>query len=126
MRKVISSVGLLGALTAAEGLNRMSALVHAFSGKDGPIYSVIVCVSLVAAGVLLVSLFSRVAGWVKMLTLVGVIGGATMLLAAPSVGAIQQAAVGLVGAAVGILAVSTKRIVSPGIASTGSNAQKGD
>jgi len=80
-------------------------LVNAFNGRDGPIYSAILAICVVAAGVLLVSLFARVTLWVKIPTLLSLIGGATIMLAAPNFGANQQALLGLIVAVVGVLAI---------------------
>ena len=38
IRKLVLIVGILGALTAAEGLNRFGGLVAAIGGADGPFY----------------------------------------------------------------------------------------
>ncbi len=110
MRKLISIVGLLSALIATEGLNRVATLVNVFNGKDGPIYSFILFVSIFAAGVLLVSLFARVARWVKVSTFIALLGGTAVLLGAPSFGVVMQSMGGLAVAAIGVLAINTRKV----------------
>jgi hypothetical protein len=107
MRKLLAVFGLLGALFAAEGLNRVASLVNAFNGADGPIYSALMVVSIVAAGALLVSLFARVSGWVKWPLFLALAAGSAAMLAAPSFGANMQALVGLGLSALGVLAINS-------------------
>ena len=50
LRKIILIVGILGALAAAEGLNRFGGLVSVFGGADAPFYMVMLVVSVIGAG----------------------------------------------------------------------------
>ena len=110
IRKLFGLMGLIGALLACEGLNRMSALVGAFKGGDAPFYSGMLIVGVVAAGVLLISLFQRVVGWIKWLMVLATLGSAVTLGAAPALPVIQQIIAGLIFATLGLLFVSTNRI----------------
>ncbi len=113
MRKFLGFIGLIGALFAAEGLNRLSTFVGAFRGADAPFYTGMLLISVVAAGVLLVSLFQRVVGWLKWLTALALIGSAVLMGSAPSLPVTEQVLGGIVVALVGVFAVSTaKKVVA--------------
>jgi hypothetical protein len=108
MRRLLGLVGLLGALLACEGLNRMSTFVGAFKGADAPFYSTMLLASVVAAGVLLVSLFQRIAGWIKWLTFLSVLGAAALLSNAPAFPVVMQSLSGFAATLLGLLFVSSK------------------
>ena len=59
INKIILFFGMLGALAAAEGLNRFGSLVSAFGGADAPIYQFMLIIAMVGAGVLLLGLFNK-------------------------------------------------------------------
>lgn len=113
MRKFLGLIGLVGALFAAEGLNRLSTFVGAFRGADAPFYTGMLLASVVAAGVLLVSLFQRVAAWLKWLTALALIGSAVLMGSAPSLPVTEQVLGGIIAALLGTLAVSTAKKAVP-------------
>ena len=59
LKKIVIVIGVLGALAAAEGLNRFGGLVSAFGGGDAPIYMGMLIISVISAGVLLISIFNK-------------------------------------------------------------------
>ena len=52
-------VGILGALAAAEGLNRFGSFVSAFDGADASFYMAMLVISVIGAGVLQFGLFHK-------------------------------------------------------------------
>ena len=110
MRKLIVVVGLVGALLAAEGLTRLSSLAGAFSGGDAPFYIAMLIISVVAAGVLLVSLFRPIAGWVKGLSLFGLICSAGLMVLVQNFPVSQQV---LIGVVLALVTLATPRLKRP-------------
>ena len=60
IRKLILTVGILGALAAAEGLNRFGGLVSAFGGVGAPFYIGMLIVSVLGAAVFLLVLIREI------------------------------------------------------------------
>lgn len=108
-KTVLMGLGLLGALLAAEGLNRLSGFVGAMGGADAGFYSVVLLVAVLDLGVLGAALLKRTwkrLKWVAFgLTVVGVL----ILLPAPGLPVVMQALFGLVLAAIGLAAVPGTR-----------------
>lgn len=109
MRKLVLIIGILGALAAAEGLNRFGSLVSAFKGGDAPIYSGMLGISVFGTGVLLLAVFNVERQWIKWLTFVMLIGSAGLMLAAPSFPVNIQIIAGLVISAAAILFIRKKK-----------------
>ena len=99
-RKLVLIVGTLGALAAAEGLNRFGGLVAAFGGGDAPIYMGILVVSVIGAGVLLLGVVGKSNRAVKWLTFVAFIGCIALMANAPAFPVNVQIIFGLIVAAV--------------------------
>ena len=116
MRKLIVIIGLLAALTAAEGLNRLSTLVGAFQGTDAPIYQAMLIVSVIAAGTLLVSIFHPVPRWLKAVLVLALFASAGLMCLAPNLPVTQQILGGLAVAFIGAIAISTPKKAAPTIA----------
>lgn len=107
VRKMLLMAGAVGALIAAEGLNRFASLVRAFGGKDEPFYMVFLVISVIAVGVLSLALFgkaNRVVKWVLAIGLGAVV--ILLLLQAPAFPVIGQVLIGLAIATVGTLSIS--------------------
>ena len=91
--------GILGSLTAAEGLNRLGSLAAAFDSAGAPFYMVMLMVSVLGAGVLLLALAgksSRVIKWIMVVLFAGCI---VLMLSAPSFPVNVQIFIGLLVAA---------------------------
>ena len=106
LKKIVLVIGILGALAAAEGLNRFGGLVSAFGGADAPIYMGMLIISVISAGVLLMSIFNKSNSIVKWLTFVLLLGSTGLMMAAPSFPVNIQIVVGLIAAAVACLFIS--------------------
>lgn len=98
-RKLILLCGILGALAAAEGLNRFGSLVSAFDGTDAPFYMAMLVISVLGAGVLLLALVGKVGRMVKWVTVALFAGCIALMLNAPSFPVNVQIVVGLLAAA---------------------------
>ena len=108
--------GILGALAAAEGLNRFGSLVSAFNGADSPFYIMMLIISVIGAGVLLLGLFkksNRIVKWIMFVLLLGCIG---LMLNAPNLPVNIQIFVGLIlaGGATVLIPISRKNKESGG------------
>ena len=99
LRKIILIVGILGALAAAEGLNRFGGLVSVFGGADAPFYMVMLVVSVIGAGVLLLGLVGKSNRIVKWVTFVVFIGCILLMANAPGFPVSVQIIFGLIVAA---------------------------
>jgi uncharacterized membrane protein YeaQ/YmgE (transglycosylase-associated protein family) len=84
IRKLILTVGILGALAAAEGLNRFGGLVSAFGGADAPFYIGMLIVSVLGAAVLLLALVGKSSRAVKWITFVVFAACFVLMLNAPA------------------------------------------
>ena len=100
LKKTILIIGILGALAAAEGLNRFGGLVSAFGGGDAPIYMGMLIISVISAGVLLMSIFNKSNRIVKWLTFVLLLGNTGLMMSAPLFPVNVQILVGLIAAAI--------------------------
>jgi uncharacterized membrane protein YeaQ/YmgE (transglycosylase-associated protein family) len=101
-------VGILGALAAAEGLNRFGSFVSAFDGADSPFYMAMLVISVIGAGVLLLGLFNKsnkIVKWVMFVLLFGCIG---LMFNAPNLPVNMQIIIGLVVATVATIFIRTK------------------
>lgn len=103
MKKIILIVGILGSLTAAEGLNRYGILISAFDGGDAPFYTGMLFISVLSAGVLLMSIFNKSNSVVKWITFVLLLGSSGLMMAAPAFPVNQQITLGLVVATIACL-----------------------
>ena len=99
IRKLILIVGILGALAAAEGLNRFGGLVSAMGGGDAPFYMVMLIVSVVGAGVLLLGLVGKSNRPVKWITFSVLVGCIALMANAPAFPVNMQIIIGLIVAA---------------------------
>jgi hypothetical protein len=106
LKKIVIVIGVLGALAAAEGLNRFGGLVSAFGGGDAPIYMGMLIISVISAGVLLMSIFNKSNSIVKWLTFVLLLGSTGLMMAAPAFPVNVQIVVGLIAAAFACLFIS--------------------
>ena len=103
---------MLGALTAAEGLNRFGSVVAAFGGADAPIYQFILILSVVSAGTLLLGLFNKshkITKWIMFVVLLGCNG---LMFAAPSFPVNIQIIAGLMVATVATVFIRKKEITT--------------
>ena len=98
-RKLIMIIGMLGALAAAEGLNRFGSLVSAFDGADAPFYMGMLVVSVIGAGVLLLGLVGKSNRAVKWITFFAFIGCIGLMMNAPGLPVNMQVILGLIVAA---------------------------
>ena len=108
VNRVLLVVGILGALAAAEGLNRVSSFVSAFDGADSPFYMGMLVISVIGAGVLLLGLFNKSNKIIKWVTVVLFLGSAGLMLNAPNLPVNMQIIIGLVAAAVATILIRTK------------------
>ena len=109
IRKLILIVGILGALTAAEGLNRFGGLVSAFGGADAPFYMVMLIFSVLGAGILLLALVGKSNRAAKWITFAVFVGSIALMANAPGFPVSVQIIFGLIvatGATVFIRAAS--------------------
>ena len=83
-RRILLVAGILGALAAAEGLNRFGTLVSSFGGADAPFYIAMLIYSVFGAGVLLLGLFNKSHSIVKWITFIGFVGCLGLMMFAPS------------------------------------------
>ena len=79
IKKIVLFIGMLGALAAAEGLNRFGGLISAFGGGDAPFYMGMLVISVISAGVLLMSIFNKSNNVVKWITFVLLLGSAGLM-----------------------------------------------
>ena len=84
IRKLILTVGILGALAAAEGLNRFGGLVSAFGGADVPFCMRMLIVSMLSAAVLMLALIGKSSRAVKRTTIVVFAACFVLMLNAPA------------------------------------------
>ena len=108
INKIILFFGILGALAAAEGLNRFGSLVSTFGGADAPIYQFILIISMIGAGGWLLGLFNqshKIAKWLMLVVILGCIG---LMFAAPPFPVNIQIIVGLLVTAVSMVFIRTK------------------
>ena len=101
-------MGILGALAAAEGLNRFGSFVSAFDGADSPFYMAMLVISVIGAGVLLLGLFNKSNKIVKWVMVVLFLGSAGLMLNAPNLPVNMQIIIGLLIAAVATAFMKTK------------------
>lgn len=101
-------MGILGALAAAEGLNRFGSFVSAFDGADSPFYMAMLVISVIGAGVLLLGLFNKSNKIVKWVMVVLFLGSAGLMLNAPNLPVNMQIIIGLLIAAVATALMKTK------------------
>ena len=99
IRKLILVAGILGALAAAEGLNRFGGLVSAFGGADAPFYMAMLVASVIGAGVLLLALVGKSSRAVKWITFAVFVGSITLMANAPGFPVSVQIIFGLIVAA---------------------------
>ena len=101
-------VGILGALAAAEGLNRFGSFVSAFDGADSPFYMAMLVISVIGAGVLLLGLFNKSSKIVKWLIVVLLLGCTGLMFNAPNLPVNIQIIFGLVITAIATIFIGTK------------------
>ena len=106
IKKIVLVVGILGALAAAEGLNRFGGLISAFGGADAPFYMGMLVISILSAGVLLMGIFNKSNNIVKWITFVLLLGSAGLMTQARAFPVNQQIMLGLIVAAIACLFVS--------------------
>ena len=106
IKKIVLVIGIFGALAAAEGLNRFGGLISAFGGADAPFYMGMFVISILSAGVLLMSMFNKSNNIVKWATFVLLLGSAGLMTQAKAFPVTQQIMLGLVVAAVACLFIS--------------------
>lgn len=98
IRKLILIVGILGALAAAEGLNRFGGFVAAFDGADAPFYMGILAVSVIGPGVLLLGLVGKSNRAVKWITFAVLLACVGLMMNAPAFPVNEQIIFGLIAA----------------------------
>ena len=108
-------VGILGALAAAEGLNRFGSFVSAFDGADASFYMGMLVISVIGAGVLLLGLFNKSNKIVKWVMVVLFLGSAGLMLNAPNLPVNMQIIIGLLIAAMATVFIrKNKKTKEPG------------
>jgi len=112
MKKVVLILGIIGALIAAEGLNRIGSFVSAFGGEDSPFYLFSLIVAVFASGVLLLALFNKTNSIIKWITLVLLLGCCGMMMNAPGLPVMGQIIMGLIMAIIACLFISKIKEVS--------------
>jgi len=127
INKVILILGILGALYAAEGLNRIVGLVTAFGSVGAPIPLFILIMSLVSAGILLLGLFNKshkITKWIMFVVLLGCNG---LMFVGPSFPVHIQVIVGLMVTTVSTAFIRTKyeTLSDPDKSSSGLSPLKG-
>lgn len=96
MKKIVLILGIIGALLAAEGLNRIGSFVSAFGGEDSPFYQGALIISVLAAGMFLLALFNKsnsIIKWIVFSLLICCLG---LMLNAPGFPVMNQIIGGLV------------------------------
>ena len=106
--KIVLVLGILGAVAAAEGLNRFGGFVSALGGEDTPYYMGMLVVAAVGAVVLLAGLFSKSHFILKWVMFILLIGSAGLMLNVPAFPVNQQIIIGLVIAAIATAFIGTK------------------
>ena len=106
IKKIVMIIGILGALAAAEGLNRFGSLISAFGGGDAPFYMGMLVISIISAGVLLMGIFNKSNNIVKWITFVLLLGSAGLMTQAKAFPVNQQILLGLVVAAISCLFIT--------------------
>lgn len=97
---------------AAEGLNRFGGLVAAFGGADAELYLAFLLLSLIAIVVFILALFITLPKAVKWVMLMALVIASVFMLLAPNFPVTQQILVGLIGAAIAMLAVPVRQALS--------------
>lgn len=109
IHKIILALGVVMAGLAAEGLNRFGGLVAALGGTDAELYLAFLLLSLIAIVVLILALFIALPGAVKWVMLMALVIASGLMLFAPNFPVTVQIVVGLIGAAVAMLAVPVRQ-----------------
>ena len=89
-------LGVVGAILAAEGLNRIGSLVSAFGGDDSSFYQGALIISVLAAGMFLLALFNisnSIIKWIVFSLLICCLG---LMFNAPGLPVMYQIFLGLV------------------------------
>lgn len=94
---------------AAEGLNRFGGLVAEFGGTDAEVYLAFLLLSLIAIVVFILALFIVLPKAVKWVMLMALVIASVFMLFAPNFPVTQQISVGLIGAAIAMLAVPVRQ-----------------
>ncbi len=108
INKIVTVVGILGALVAAEGLNRFGGLVSALGGGDAPYYMAMLVLSVISAGVLLLGLFNKSHAILKWIVVVLLSGSTGLMFVAPALPVNIQIIIGLGVAAVAAIFMRTR------------------
>lgn len=102
-------VGLIGAVLAAEGLNRFGSFVAAVGGGDAPLYTGALLVALFDVGVLGAALLKKpVRSEVKWTAVALTVPAFLVLLLGPGLPVVVQAMLGTAAALVGLIALPTE------------------
>ena len=113
LKKIMIILGIIGALLAAEGLNRIGGLVSAFGGGDAPFYQFSLIAAVLASGVLLLALFNKTNSIVKWITFVLLLGCCGMMMNGPGLPVMEQIIMGLIMATIACLCINKTKEVSP-------------
>ncbi len=105
LRKVIYGAGFCGALLAMEGLNRLGGFVAAIGGEDAPFYMAFLLVSVIAAGIFLLSFFKDIPYIVKRLLSLALFVSGGLMLEGPALPVSEQIELGLFIAALATFAI---------------------
>lgn len=105
LRKIAYGAGFCGALLAAEGLNRLGGFVATMGGEDTPFYMAFLLVSVVAAGIFLLSFFKDIPYIVKRLLSLALFVSGGLMLEGPALPVSEQIALGLFVAALATFAI---------------------
>ena len=109
INRIIMVIGILGAIAAAEGLNRFGGLVSTFGGEDTPYYMAMLIIAAVGAVVLLVAVFNKSHSVLKWVMVVLLLGSSGLMLNAPSVPVSNQIIIGLFNAALATGFIKTNK-----------------
>jgi len=108
LNKIIIVIGILGSLAAAEGLNRFGSFVSAFGGGDAPIYTGMLIISVISAGVLVISISNKPNKIVKWLTFALLLVSIGLMTAAPAFPVNEQILLGLFVATLCLFVINRK------------------
>ena len=98
VRKILSIIGILACLSAAEGLHRFGGFIEAMGGQDAPFYMGILIVSLVAAVFFILALVGKLSGLMKWLAVVVLAASTGLMFIAPALPVIGQIGFSLMAA----------------------------
>ena len=107
--KIVNIVGIIGAVLAAEGLNRFGGFISKFGGADAPFYEGMLYIALIGIAVLIASFFNRSHSILKWVMAVLLACSFALMLNAPAFPVNMQIMMGLFFATVATILINTKK-----------------